>query len=235
MLKKTITYEDLDENEITDIFYFNLNAPELGKLQNSREGGLMAYLQDMIQAEDGAALLGGFSTIITSAYGERSEDGKRLVKSPEISEAFTQTDAFSSLFEEFLTNPTSMAEFMEAIIPMKLAKKLQAQAEVTKTEPREHTREELLRMPQEEFDALVGTDTKKMTRPNLVIHTQRLMARKNKPSLPMPDPRPLRSSSFTTTELLAMSNAEFDEVAGTDLDDMSEDLLHVAITRSNRE
>lgn len=126
MLKKLINYTDLDGNPASDFFYFNLNAPEVAKLEKSRKGGLIAYLEEFAKAEDGFGLIEGFTTIIAAAYGERSEDGKRLVKTPEISEGFAQTDAYSELFEEFLTNPTAMPEFMEAVIPTKLAKKLEA-------------------------------------------------------------------------------------------------------------
>ena len=59
---------------------------------------------------------------IFKAYGEKSPDGKRFIKSKEISEAFAQTEAYSQLFMELCTNETTMAEFVNGIVPQEAKK-----------------------------------------------------------------------------------------------------------------
>ena len=51
------------------------------------------------------------------SYGEKSADGKRFIKTPEIAEAFSQTEAYSVLFMELATNADSAAAFVNGIIP----------------------------------------------------------------------------------------------------------------------
>ena len=65
------------------------------------------------------------------AYGEKSPDGKRFIKSPELSEAFSQTEAYSELFMELASDSDAASKFVNGIIPadmVKAAEKQQQQA-----------------------------------------------------------------------------------------------------------
>ena len=55
--------------------------------------------------------------MIMKAYGVKSDDGKRLIKSEELSIAFTQTEAYSVLFMELITDDKAAADFVNCIIP----------------------------------------------------------------------------------------------------------------------
>lgn len=52
-------------------------------------------------------------------YGEKSPDGKRFVKSEELSTAFSQTEAYSQLYMELATDADKAAEFINGVIPNK--------------------------------------------------------------------------------------------------------------------
>lgn len=117
MLAKKITYIDYDGNERTETFYFNLSKAELIEMQLSVDGGLEKELQRMIDAKDITHLAASFKKVILKAYGEKSPDGKRFIKSPELSEAFVQTEAYSDLFTELMTDANKAADFMNSIIP----------------------------------------------------------------------------------------------------------------------
>lgn len=117
MLAKKITYTDYDGNERTETFYFNLSKAELIEMQLSVEGGMEKELQKMIDTRDVTKLAASFKRVILKAYGEKSADGKRFIKSPELSEAFSQTEAYSDLFTELMTDADKASEFMNAIIP----------------------------------------------------------------------------------------------------------------------
>lgn len=120
MLKKTITYEDYDGNEVTEDFYFNLSKADLVKLELSetRFGGFSELLQRIVDSEDGNEIVKHFQQIILLAYGKRDPDNpKRFIKSDALSEEFSQTEAFSELFVELSTDAEAGANFVNGIVP----------------------------------------------------------------------------------------------------------------------
>lgn len=117
MLKKTITYTDLNGVERTEPFYFNLTKPEIVRMQSSVKGGLDIRLKGIANVLDGAAILEFFEDLIFKAYGEKSEDGRRFIKSDELSTAFMQTPAYEALFEELVTDDKAAADFVNAVLP----------------------------------------------------------------------------------------------------------------------
>ena len=121
MLKKTITYEDYNGEERTEDFYFNLNQAELTEMELGITGGLSEMIKKITQAKDTPAIIKIFKELILKSYGEKSPDGKRFVKSDELSLAFSQTEAYPKLFMELATDEKSAADFVNGIIPKNLA------------------------------------------------------------------------------------------------------------------
>lgn len=121
MLTKTITYTDYNGLERTENFYFNLSKSELTELELTTEGSLTAALNKMVNANDISDLSRMFKRILLLAYGEKSPDGRRFMKSEEISLAFSQTPAYDQLFMELFTGTDSMIEFINAVIPKEAA------------------------------------------------------------------------------------------------------------------
>ena len=119
MLKKTITYTDYNGVERTEDFLFNLSEAELIEMELSRAAGLSATLKRIVDAQDTASIIKEFKDILFKSYGEKSDDGKRFVKSKALSEAFSQTEAYSKLFMELATNADAAAEFINGLMPNK--------------------------------------------------------------------------------------------------------------------
>jgi hypothetical protein len=117
MLKKTITYTDYNQAERTEDFYFNLTKAEVMEMEMSTSGGLAEMIKKIVAAKDAPAIIKVFKDLILKAYGEKSPDGKRFIKSEEITTAFAQTEAYSQLFMELATDPDKAAEFVNGIIP----------------------------------------------------------------------------------------------------------------------
>lgn len=117
MLKKTITYKDFNEEEVTEDFFFHLSQAELVELEMSHEGGLVAAMQRIIETDDRAAIILEFKKIILLAYGKKSMDGKRFVKNQQLRDEFESSGAYSVLFMELVTVTDSAIEFMNGIIP----------------------------------------------------------------------------------------------------------------------
>jgi hypothetical protein len=121
MLKKSITYTDFNDNEVTEIFYFNLSKPELVELEVEVEGGLGELLQKIVETVNKKELIKYFKMFILMSIGEKSDDGKRFIKSDEIKHNFEQHAAYEKLFMELSTDDNAAAEFINGIMPADLA------------------------------------------------------------------------------------------------------------------
>lgn len=117
MLKKTIKYTDYDGNEREEDFYFNLSKAEVTEMELSKEGGMSEYIKKISAAQNAPELIKLFKEIITKSYGEKSLDGKRFIKNKELTEAFTQTEAYSELFVELASNADEAVKFVNGIMP----------------------------------------------------------------------------------------------------------------------
>lgn len=119
VLKRDITYETFDDppETITETFYFNLSQRELLELQVEQQGGLDEMVKRMIKSKDEGGILREFKKIILTSYGERSDDGKRFMKTDEIRENFAFSGAFDALFEELTTNTDKLEKFLLAVVP----------------------------------------------------------------------------------------------------------------------
>ena len=117
MLKKSITYIDLNGVERTEDFYFNLSRPEVVKMQGSAKGGYDVQLKGIANNLDGNRIMEFFEDLIWRSYGEKSEDGRRFMKSDEISRSFMETPAYEALFDEMVTDDKAAAEFVNAVMP----------------------------------------------------------------------------------------------------------------------
>ena len=117
MLKKTIKYTDYDGNAREEDFYFNLNKAEVTEMELSKQGGLSEYIKRIVAAQDAPSLVELFKELICKSYGEKSLDGKRFVKSKELTEEFTQTEAYAELFVELASNAEEATKFVNGIMP----------------------------------------------------------------------------------------------------------------------
>ena len=122
MLKKTMTYTDYNGVERTEDFYFNLSKAEVMEMQMSTTGGLAEMIQRIVAAQDAPAIIKVFKDLVLKAYGQKSADGKRFIKSDALAEEFAQTEAYSMLFMELATDADAAAAFVNGIVPADVAK-----------------------------------------------------------------------------------------------------------------
>jgi len=117
MYARKIEYVDYNGTKREETFYFNLSKAEVIQMELGVNGGLTKMLENMVEAEDGSGLSKFFNEIILKSYGEKSLDGKRFIKSKELSEAFSQTEAYSELYLELVTDAGKASEFVKGIMP----------------------------------------------------------------------------------------------------------------------
>lgn len=122
MLRKTITYTDYNGTERTENFYFNLTKAELMEMELGTTGGFTEMVQNIVNAKDAPALIKIFKDLVLKAYGVKSADGKRFIKSDEIAAEFAQTEAYSILFMELATDDKAASEFVNGIVPADVSK-----------------------------------------------------------------------------------------------------------------
>ena len=130
MIKKTMTYEDYNGVQRTEDFYFNLSKAEVMEMEMSTSGGLAEMIQRVVAAQDQPSIIKIFKDLILKAYGVKSPDGKRFIKSDELSIEFSQTEAYSQLFIELATDADAAAEFVNGIVPANMAEQTK-QAKLT--------------------------------------------------------------------------------------------------------
>ena len=116
MRKETITYTDYNDVTRTEDFFFNLNEAELTALQYGVDGGMKEMLERIVKSNDNKQIMACFHDLIAKSYGEKSPDGRRFVKSTELSEAFMQTEAYNELMLRFMTDANYSAEFINDVL-----------------------------------------------------------------------------------------------------------------------
>lgn len=117
MLKKTVTYEDFDGNQVTEDLYFNLTQAEVMEMNMESGGALSERYQKIIDAQDTASLIKEFKRLILKAYGVKSVDGKRFIKNDQLREEFESSAAYSAIFMELATNTDAATAFANGILP----------------------------------------------------------------------------------------------------------------------
>lgn len=154
MLKKSITYTNFNDEEITEDFFFHLSKAELVELEMSHDGGLSEALKKIVAAEDNKQLIIEFKKIILTAYGKKSEDGKRFIKSQELRDEFESSEAYSALFMELITDADAASSFVNGIVPRGMVEETMAEIPQPKVEPVKMTMGEVRELPAEEYMAL---------------------------------------------------------------------------------
>lgn len=126
MLVKTIEFEDYNGNKLTEDHYFNLNKAEIIKwVTTDGDYTLDKKLARLFKAGNGKEVMSTFDDLIRASYGIKSLDGKRFEKSEEILRSFVETEAYSVLFTELVTDAKKAADFIKGIIPKDMAAEIE--------------------------------------------------------------------------------------------------------------
>lgn len=121
MLKKTITFENLDGEKVTRDFYFNLSKADIMKLDlkeraKNKNKGLEQKVAKMQQEEDINGIYDFFENLVRKSIGKKNDD-LGFVKNPEYADAFINSDAYSVLLLELLEDEAKAADFIYSIMP----------------------------------------------------------------------------------------------------------------------
>ena len=117
MVVKKIKYTDFNGVEREEEFMFNLTEAEITEMELTKDGGLSDSIKKIIAAQDTPQIIETFKMLLLKSYGEKSADGRRFIKSEELSKEFTQTNAYSQLFMELAYDDNAAIAFINGIIP----------------------------------------------------------------------------------------------------------------------
>lgn len=125
MLAKTIKFEDYDGQKREGVYYFNLNKAEtIMWMTTTGEYTLDKVLLRLSEERNGRKIMEIFEDLIHRSYGRKSLNGIQFEKSEEIWNEFRQSEAYSELFVELVTDAQKAAAFVNAIIPQDMAKEV---------------------------------------------------------------------------------------------------------------
>lgn len=117
MFKYTITYNDYNDKEQTKDLYFNISSAEMLQLQFSEKEGMDKKLEKIAASNDPSLIMKTFMEIVDFAYGVKSEDGSRFIKSDEHLKEFKETEAYSEFVMKLLMEEGLADKFTNGIIP----------------------------------------------------------------------------------------------------------------------
>lgn len=121
MIRKDITYNNLDNQEVTKTAYFHFKLSELVEMESAESGSLSSRLLAVGTTANGAQILKTFKDLVQGAYGVKTEDGD-FEKDPAASAKFISSLAFDQLLTELMTNQGLATDFVNGLFPAELQK-----------------------------------------------------------------------------------------------------------------
>ena len=127
MIKMNVSAETFDGDMVTETLWFHMNKVDLIELQQSEPGGFTDTLQAFMSRKpedwtmkDKFKLFDFFRTMVDKAYGERSSDGKRFRKSPEILANFKDRIFYDEFVLSLLEDEEKSIKFFNGVMPKSL-------------------------------------------------------------------------------------------------------------------
>lgn len=131
MFAKTIKYKNFNDEEVEKTFYFHFGKAELLEMAASEE--VEGRLKRISATKNPLEVLREIKALVELAVGEKSEDGERFLKTPEVKAKLMQSPAWDELLMEFATQAEATLEFVKNALPTSmqadLIQKLKEQAD----------------------------------------------------------------------------------------------------------
>lgn len=111
------------------ICYFNYNEQEVLTMEAGQTESVTEHLTRILGSKNKQDIMDTFSDFVLGAYGEMTDDGNVLMKTPEIRQRFKCSAAYNAIFMNFMKNPDTYAtKFINSVMPdmKKLAADLEA-------------------------------------------------------------------------------------------------------------
>jgi hypothetical protein len=141
MIKKTVTFENLDGETESQDLWFHISKDEIiASIDSEEKDALLPSLmtvQALIEDDkaSGLDIIRAMRLIIAKAYCEREGSGLKA-KSKEASDAFLRSPAYEALLDDMIMDSAFAAVFVEGIFPKNLEKIAQAISVAEEKQPK---------------------------------------------------------------------------------------------------
>lgn len=115
MLHKKVNYTNYNGEVVNEDVYFNLTSVELIRLEAKYGKSIPEKIEEVTGAKDFKGIISLFEDLLLTAYGVKSEDGRRFVKDPQVTKEFGDSIAYAEIFEQIILNPEAAKELGEEI------------------------------------------------------------------------------------------------------------------------
>jgi hypothetical protein len=122
MLERTFVCKGFDGKQYEETYGFYLSRADLLKINLGSFVGLDVLMQRLIDAQNGVEIMNIIDKIIMTAVGRESADHRKFLRNDEIRDEFRQSDAYSQLFEELVTDAEKASQFLISCLPEDLAR-----------------------------------------------------------------------------------------------------------------
>lgn len=126
MYARTVKYTDYLDNEREETFYFHLTKAEVIEWMTATPGAytLDKLLEKLLNETNMREIIKIFKDLVYRAYGEKSLDGRRFIKTDEVKQNFMESEAYSIIFTDIISDATKSAEFVNGILPKDLTQEI---------------------------------------------------------------------------------------------------------------
>ena len=132
MITRTIPYTDYNGIQRKEKFYFDLTQFEATEIAVELPDGIVEELSEdgtnqqqtaihLMEKLGRKGVMDFIKKIVLKSYGVKSTDGRRFIKSEELSTEFSQTPAFSAFMMKLMTDDKEASSFINGVIPAELA------------------------------------------------------------------------------------------------------------------
>lgn len=167
-VKKSITFHNLDGEEVTEDWYFSLTEAAVAELPFMHDQNRDEILTEIARTKDSKGWLDILKMVVLASVGRREDN--LLIRDEATKRQFEYGGAYEEFFSELITHDDAGYGFFQSTLPPKLLKKLQ---DVESQQEREYSEDEMLAMTDEEFFRIFGTDQKKYSREVLLVALRR--------------------------------------------------------------
>lgn len=171
--KHSITFQNIDNETITEDWYFSLTEADVAKLPFMRDGNHEEKLAEIARNKNAFDWLEILKMVIFASVGRR--EGNLLIKDEETKRHFEYGGAYTEFFSQLLQSEDAGYGFFKSTLPDRLLKQLEEK------QSHEYTEAEMLAMTDEEFEKAFGKDESKYSKELLLIAFRR---KASKPATP---------------------------------------------------
>lgn len=131
MIKETLTYTDYSGTKREEDFFFNLTQVEWIRVSAKCGGDIRAFVAKCVRENDLSSMLEFIETLVQTAYGEKSPDGRRFIKNDEVLESFIRTEAYNDFVISLFTDANKATNFFNRLVPKELPADVKAPSSIS--------------------------------------------------------------------------------------------------------